>query len=47
MVEARKRNLKFRIANTYLCVCIEPENKEDRIPQENVIIIFLPNDSLP
>ena len=46
MVEARKRNLKFRNSQ-YIRACIEPENKEDRTPQENVIIIFLPDDSLP
>ena len=42
-----KEILNFGIANTYLFACIEPEIKEDRTPQENVIIIFLPDDSLP
>ena len=46
MVEARKRNLKFWNSQ-YIRACIEPENKEDRTLQENVIIIFLPDDSLP
>ena len=46
MVEARKRNLKFRNSQ-YIRACIEPENKEDRTPQEIAIIIFLPDDSLP
>ena len=46
MVEARKRNLKFRNSQ-YIRARIEPENKEDRTPQEIAIIIFLPDDSLP